>query len=98
MLVLARRPGQKIVFPDIDTTVQVAEARSGAVRLGIDGPPDITVLREEVLSRGAPHGALLSAGKQGANLRRLEHALRNRLNAATLGLALLRRQRELGLI
>jgi carbon storage regulator len=55
MLVLSRRLNEKIVFPTIETTVQVIDIKSGAVRIGIAAPTSVPVFREEVLYRaGAP--------------------------------------------
>ncbi len=51
MLVLSRRPGQKFVLPDLGLTVTVLTARGGSVRLGIEAPPRVKVVREELLAR-----------------------------------------------
>jgi carbon storage regulator CsrA len=51
MLVLSRRPHEKIILPSINTTVQVVEVKSGVVRLGIEAPPEVGVYREEVWER-----------------------------------------------
>jgi carbon storage regulator CsrA len=51
MLVLSRRPGEKLVLPDLGVTIQVVSIKPGVVRLGVDAPPDIRVLRAELLSR-----------------------------------------------
>jgi carbon storage regulator CsrA len=48
MLVLSRKPHQKIVFPGMNTTVEVVSIKHGVVRLGIEAPPNVTVLREEL--------------------------------------------------
>ncbi len=51
MLVLSRRLNEKIVFPGIHATVQVVGLRAGVVRLGVEAPPSITVLRQELHDR-----------------------------------------------
>ena len=51
MLVLSRRLNEKIVLPGLGVTVQVLGIRRGAVRLGIEAAPDVTVLREEVVGK-----------------------------------------------
>ena len=51
MLVLTRRPQQKIVLPDLQVTVTVVAVKGGAVRIGIEAPPDVQVLREELLDQ-----------------------------------------------
>ena len=48
MLVLSRRSSEKILFPSINAVVQVLSIKGGAVRLGIDAPPEVTILREEL--------------------------------------------------
>lgn len=60
MLILARRPGEKLVI-DGDIVVTVLEVgRGGQVRLGIDAPKSHRILRGELLdevaaeNRGAP--------------------------------------------
>jgi carbon storage regulator CsrA len=51
MLVLTRRPNETIVLPASGVTVRVLSARTNAVRIGIEAPPDVTVLRGEVHDR-----------------------------------------------
>jgi len=53
MLVLSRRVNEKILLPDLETSIQVIHIRTGVVRLGIEAPPEIRVLREEVKDRGS---------------------------------------------
>jgi len=53
MLVLTRRVNERIVIGD-DVTVTVLEVRGDQVRLGIEAPRDVKVLREEVLQRDEP--------------------------------------------
>lgn len=94
MLVLSRRSNEKVLFPTLNVSVQVVAVKPGVVRLGIEAPPEVPVFREEVLKGSAvcqPRPA--SEGLP----REVRHALRNRLNAVHVGLALLRRQIEAGL-
>ncbi|HEV3257279.1 MAG TPA: response regulator [Gemmataceae bacterium] len=99
MLVLSRRLNEKIVFPSIQAAVKVLAIKAGMVRLGIEAPPEVTVLREELSDRAAewgpahPSPARSSAPDKLPQVRRL---LRNRLNINTIGLALLRRQLQEG--
>jgi len=78
MLVLSRRPNEKIVFPNLGITVQIIQAKPNAVRIGIDAPPEVRVLRDELISESAP--------PPGKPRRTLSHALCNRLNQVALGL------------
>jgi carbon storage regulator len=50
MLVLSRKPGEQIVIGG-HITVTVAEVRGNKVRLAIDAPGDIPILRAELLER-----------------------------------------------
>jgi carbon storage regulator CsrA len=97
MLVLSRRPHEKIVFPSINTVIQVVALKPGVVRLGIQAPDDLPVFRQEVLDQQpASTWPAPSALAAEARLRQLTHALNTRLNSGTIALALLRRQLELG--
>jgi carbon storage regulator CsrA len=91
MLVLSRKPNERIVFPAINTSVQIVSIKSGVVRVGIDAPHNVAVFREELLPAEG-----ITALALPRNLRELRHAIRNRLNAGGIGLALLRRQIENG--
>jgi carbon storage regulator len=52
MLVLTRRLEEKIFFPCIGAYVQVLAIKGGQVRLGIDAPSEVLVLRAEVPDNG----------------------------------------------
>jgi carbon storage regulator CsrA len=82
MLVLSRRPQEKVVIPAVGTTIQVVSVKPGVVRLAFDAPPHVKVFREEVLARA---GA--SSDADADPVREL-----NRLNATGIGLELLRHQ------
>jgi carbon storage regulator CsrA len=59
VLVLTRRPHEKIVLPGLHVTLQVVAVKGGVVRIGIEAPPDVRVLREELLDQyqaAAEHG------------------------------------------
>ena len=47
MLIITRRPGEKIVLGD-DVTVTVMEVSGQTVRLGIDAPKELPIYREEI--------------------------------------------------
>ena len=50
MLILSRRLGEKIVIgPDI--TLEVVSIKGGQVKLGITGPREVPVYRQEVYDR-----------------------------------------------
>jgi len=50
MLVLSRKSGQRLHIGD-DVILTVTRCSNGRVRLGIDAPSHVRVMREEVLSR-----------------------------------------------
>ncbi len=57
MLVLSRHAQQNIVLPDLGITVRVLSIKGNVVRIGIEAPRDVHVVREELLDRGlAPLG------------------------------------------
>jgi carbon storage regulator CsrA len=51
MLVLSRRQGEKIVLPGLGVTIQVVAIKPGIVRIGIEAPPEIPILRQEILDQ-----------------------------------------------
>ena len=61
MLVLSRRMQEKIYIPALNVTVQVVGVNGGRVRLAIEAPPEVTVLREEVQGPGTDAQAPRSA-------------------------------------
>lgn len=50
MLVLSRKTGETIQIGD-DIFVSVVEVKGGRVRLSIDAPKDVRILREELAAR-----------------------------------------------
>jgi carbon storage regulator CsrA len=100
MLVLSRRLNEKIVFPGTHTTVQVLELQRGVVRLGIDAPPNVTVLREELYNQATEWQTGQEAPDPRAAQARLAELtclVGKRLAILTQGAALLRRQLPAGL-
>jgi carbon storage regulator CsrA len=79
MLVLSRRPEQSIVLPTLDVTIRVLRVEGNVVRLGIEAPPEVEVMRSELVevprSRRSP-------------TRAAAHDLCNRLSKITLSLHL----------
>ncbi len=63
MLVLSRRPNEKLVLPTVNVAVQVVKILGNAVRLGIEAPDDVPVYREELL-KGQEEGS--AAGRRPA--------------------------------
>jgi carbon storage regulator CsrA len=91
MLILSRRPQETITFPNLGVTVRFLSRKGEVVRLGVEAPPDVLVLRGELGEVPAERqpGGLAPAGGW-------RHWLRNRLNKIGLGLHLARHQVEAG--
>ena len=51
MLVLARRAGERFVFPQLGITVTLVKLAGQVATLGIDAPREVEVHRSEVLDR-----------------------------------------------
>jgi carbon storage regulator CsrA len=95
VLVLSRRPHEKVVFPTLSTTVEVVAVKGGLVRLGISAPPEVPVHRAEVQQRRAEWDVSEpppAAGDELNRLRRLRQVTRRRLEVARLGLGALQKQ------
>lgn len=56
MLVLSRKTGERILIGD-DIAVTVVRVAQGSVRIGVEAPDDMAIVREEIKGRK-------SAGKQ----------------------------------
>src|SRR5262245_53681864 len=94
MLVLTRRPGEMIVLPGLNVTIQVVSIKPGAVRLGIEAPPEVSVLREELVDPARED----LAGRTGVppQLQERRRSLRRRLDATRSALARARGQARAG--
>lgn len=88
MLVLSRGQNDKVVFPTLGITVEILRLVGNRVKLGIDAPKHVPILRDELAGGAAAHEA---AAADLAAAAQLTHSLRNRLQKATLGLRLLER-------
>jgi carbon storage regulator CsrA len=76
MLVLTRRAHEKILIPAIRTSVQILDIRSNAVRLGIEAPREIAIVREEIADADVTADEL--RGSREALLHTREELLRGR--------------------
>jgi len=52
MLVLSRKLGESIQIAD-NISITIAEVRGGRVRLSIDAPRSVRIVRQEILARDA---------------------------------------------
>lgn len=88
MLVLSRRQNDKIVFPHLGITLEILRISGSAVRVGVDAPAEVAVLRHELADQAVADAT--------SALRTWRHDVRNRLNTANLCLHLMQRQMDLG--
>jgi len=61
MLILTRKIGESIVIGD-DIVIKVVETGKNSIRIGIDAPREITVLRKEVFESIQKENILSSKG------------------------------------
>lgn len=94
MLVLSRKFNEKLVLPLIQTTIQIVSIKPGLVRIGVDAPDRVKVLREEI-----NQARELSMADQGAMVlsREEKHSIYNQLNTVNLAVSMLQGFQERGL-
>ncbi|HEV3082477.1 MAG TPA: response regulator [Gemmataceae bacterium] len=101
MLVLSRKLHEKIVLPTLKVAVQVVGIKGGAVRLGIQAPREVTVLREEIPDRAAEwaeqEAPLAAPAAREPKPIKFWQPLYERLKSAGVRLGLLRLQLDTGL-
>jgi carbon storage regulator len=64
MLILSRRPGDSILIGD-GIRLVVLECDRRGVRIGIDAPPEVNILRGEIAKQIADENRRASAGEDG---------------------------------
>ena len=98
MLVLTRGRNDKVIFPTLGISVDVLRVAGNKVRLGIDAPKEIPIVRHEISVRksnlDSKPRTLPFPGESHTQPARLNHSIRNRLNSAALGLHYLHRMLE----
>jgi len=82
MLVLSRRSDERIVFPTLGVTLQVLRIKGNIVRIGIEAPPEVPVLRQELTDRPIAVQSVAASDKEAT------HSLCNQLSKITLALHL----------
>jgi carbon storage regulator CsrA len=96
MLVLSGRLHDKIVFPGFHTSVEVVSIQAGTVRLGIEAPEEVRVLRQGIPDREAEWGPAPEAAAQAPTLVQLNQLVDRRLAVAHRGLTELYRHLRSG--
>jgi len=65
MLVLSRKVGERILIGD-EIAITVVRVAQGTVRIGVEAPQDLQIVREEIKGRrkkdGTPHSKLAPRG------------------------------------
>src|SRR3984893_10831344 len=82
-----RKPHEKIVFPGTHTAVEIVGIKGDVVHLGIEAPPEVAVLCEELHDPAADCGA--NAAPAEWQLAKFRRQLRDRLRHTGVGLGLL---------
>ena len=88
MLVLGRKIKETISFPELDISVEILSSNNSKVRVGVDAPLEIKVIRGELSDS-------ISSGKIHVHSDS-EHGVRNILNELTIATGLTRKLIELG--
>ncbi|MCO8124900.1 response regulator [Stieleria sp. TO1_6] len=91
MLVLSRKENQRVVFPNLGVAVEILRVEGNRVRVGVDAPKDVRILRGELAD-----GQEMAAADEAS--RKQKHDLRNRLNSANLAMHLLQKQLDAGMV
>lgn len=87
MLVMSRRCDEEILFPNLGITVKVLRMQGNRVRLGVNAPEEIDVIRGELI--GETDGQRRTSDA--------DHKLRNELNGLMLATRMFQMQMERGL-
>jgi len=65
MLVLSRRPSQAVLFPASDIRPHVLEIKGNTVKIGVEAPPGVRILRHQLSTR--PQDLGVSTGPGGVD-------------------------------
>lgn len=75
MLVLSRKPGEKLIIADGLITVTIVRIGPNTVRLGIDCPKDINIVRSELCEMSVIGGEIVTEQVRGETAEQREHRL-----------------------
>lgn len=90
MLVLSRRQNQRFKFPELGISIEILEVKGSRVRVGVDAPLEVRILRDELEDHGAPPHQQ-SVVRLPSSFR---HELKNTLNEVGLMLHVYRKRLE----
>lgn len=86
MLVLTRRSKDKILFPQLGVTIHFIRVQSGQVKVGVDAPREISILRDEI--KDTVEAANLMQNQLRHIPKDVRHGIRNELHQVSVGLHL----------
>lgn len=93
MLVLSRKEDQKVSFPGLGITVQILRVQGSTVRLGVDAPLEVRIIRDELEEspdNSPPRSHVIRLPQN------LRHELRNELNSLSIALHLFKQEWDAG--
>jgi carbon storage regulator CsrA len=93
VLVLSRREGETLVFPELDVVLEVLTVKGRTTRLGVKAPSNLTVLRGELAESRRKFSDIVDGGADDPS-GKLMHRIRNWLHVANLRMQLIRRYLE----
>lgn len=94
MLVLGRKEDQKIRFPGLGITVQVLRVNGASVRLGVEAPTEVRIIRDELPQHESEQPS--SPTRVIRLPQNLRHELRNELNSISIALHLFKEEMDAG--
>lgn len=94
MLVLSRQKNQKINFPGLGISVEILDIKGSKVRVGVDAPIEVRILRDEVPDHGGARPARTPEPRVITLPNSLRHELRNALHEVSLMLHVYHRRVE----
>jgi len=97
MLVLSRKSQQSIDFPTLGVSVQILKVAGQTVRVGVEAPREVPVLRSETAVFEETLERVAKAQCEREADRALRHAVRGRLHNAAMSLHLAEEQLKRGL-
>ncbi|MEM9352428.1 MAG: response regulator [Planctomycetota bacterium] len=93
MLVLSRNKNQKVCFPELGISVEILDVKGSKVRVGVDAPMEVRILRDELqkgeTSQPAPKPHVIRLPQT------LRHELRNALHELSLRLHVYQKRAEI---
>ena len=93
VLVLSRKVNDSIVLPELNVSIEILQVKGKAIRVGIDAPIEIKVVRGEIDSLDEPSKDIAQTFSLTGDD---EHEIRNKLNALNIAVALSKKLIERG--